>query len=71
MHYTVKVYTTTCSSINTPGPSWYRLEAISQETETLEGVFEEPPLRSEALLVNNNDVSLLILAKACMYGYYF
>lgn len=37
---TVKVYMTECATIDTPGPYWYKIEAISNNQ--LVGEFENP-----------------------------
>ena len=53
----VKLFMTVCPGIDTRGPTWYKLEALSDETKKLEGTFGAPPLRSEAILTDNNAVS--------------
>ena len=53
----VKVHMTSCPTYSTPGPKWYKLEAISQVTSTAVGTFLEPHRRSEAYLCKNKTVS--------------
>ena len=57
----VKIYMTECSGIDTRGPTWYKLEALSEESKKLEGTFALPPLRSEAILTDENAVSKLVI----------
>ena len=49
---------TKCPGIDTPGPSWYKLEAIPDETNEPVGEFEEPSQHTEAYTSKNNAVSL-------------
>ena len=53
----VKVHMTSCPTDSTPGPKWYKLEAISQVTLTAVGTFLESHRRSEAYLCRNKTVS--------------
>ena len=56
LHVTVMVHMTSCPSVDSPGPNWYKLEAISQVMLTPVGTFLEPPWRYEARLCQNKDV---------------
>ena len=59
---TVKVYMTQGAGIDTPGPSWYKLEAIPDETNESVGEFEEPRRLTEAYTSRNNTVSTMEIA---------
>jgi len=53
---TVMVHMTSCPTVDSPGPNWYKLEAISQVMLTSVGTFSEPHWRYEAHLCQNKDV---------------
>ena len=50
------VHMTSCPTVDSPGPNWYKLEAISQVMLTSVGTFLEPHWRFEAHLCQNKDV---------------
>lgn len=60
----MKVSMTVCQSLDSPGPKWYKLEAISELTNAPAGTFDKPNFRSEAhhcegvKTLNNNLVNI-------------
>lgn len=58
---TVKVYMTECATIDTPGPYWYKIEAISNNR--LVGEFENPttywPVLAGVAMCMDNSVSCI------------
>ncbi len=58
--YAVKVYTTECPQTYTVGPSWYMIEALTDDGVAV-GKFTKPGERTEAIVSNNHKVSMLII----------
>jgi len=57
LHIPVNVHMTSCPTLVSPGPKWYKLEAILNMTSAPVGTFLEPYWRSEAHLCKNKNVS--------------
>ena len=56
---TVTIGMTACpSSLDSPGPKWYKLEATSELTNELAGTFDTPVSRSEAHLCEGVNIHL-------------
>ncbi len=65
---TVKVYRTKCPDLNTPGPSWFKVEAFVENTKHTIGEFEtfKDTENSEAYTIKDNTVSLeYVLNNSC------
>ncbi len=61
---TVTVYRTKCPELNTPGPSWFKVETFVEDTKQTIGKFDsilDPLNDSEAYTTKDNTVSLVII----------
>lgn len=59
VHNAVKVYRTKCPELNTPGPTWYKIEAFIKDEKKTVGNFKDfaYPILEEISLTHDKTVS--------------